>query len=480
MAIKYDYNIVTIGAGSAGLVTSYIASVIKAKSALIERHKMGGDCLNTGCVPSKALIKTAKVIGLMRKGEKFGLENIKYDINFSQVMEQVQNVVKKVEPHDSVERYTELGVKCYKNTAFIKSPHEVELDDGKIITAKNIVIATGARPAILPIPGLDTLDYITSDNIWKMRTLPKKILFLGGGPIGCEIAQCLARFGSDITIMDIFPTLLPREDPEIAKFVIDSFHRDGIKFEGNVKIQSFQKTETGGKVLYTQNDEQKELEFDKIFLATGRRANTEGLGLEKIGIELNKGGTIKTNDYLQTSVKNIYACGDVVGPYQFTHTAGHQAWYCAVNALFHPYKKFKVDYSVIPWVTYTDPEVAQVGLNETACINGNIPHEVTRYGIDDLDRAIADREDYGIVKLVTVPQKDKILGCTICCAGAGEMIGEYILAMKEKLGLNKILGTIHPYPTMIEANKYAAGEWKKSHAPEGILNFLEKFHNYQR
>ena len=477
---KYDYNIVSIGGGSAGLVTSYIGAVLKAKCALIERKKMGGDCLNTGCVPSKALIKTAKVIQNLKKSETYGLKDVSYKVDFTAVMDRVQNIIRKIEPHDSVERYTALGVDCYKNSATIISPNEIELDDGKKITAKNIVIATGAVPAILPIPGLDKLDYLHSDNIWELKSLPKRMLFLGGGPIGCELAQCFARLGSKVSIIDIAPTILPREDPQIASFVINSFTQDGIEFIGEAKIDRFEKTAEVEKIIYQKDGEQKVLEFDKIFLGTGRRANTQSLGIDKLGIKTNPNGTLVVNDYLQTSIKNIYACGDVAGPFQFTHMAAHQAWYCAVNSLFSPLKKFKVDYSVVPWVTYTDPEVAQVGENEISCKQKGIDYEVTCYGVDDLDRAIADSEDKGIIKLITEPKKDRILGCTICAQNAGEMIGEFILAMRNNVGINKILGTIHPYPTMIEANKYVAGEWKRKHAPQGILNFLNKFHNWRR
>lgn len=477
---KYDYNIISIGGGSGGLVTSYIGAILNAKVALIERNKMGGDCLNTGCVPSKALIKTAKTIQNFKKHKVYGLEDVSYKVNFSAVMEQVQEVVKKIEPHDSVERYTKLGVDCYKNNAKLISPHEVKLDDGKVLTAKNIVIATGATPTVLPISGLDKLDYLHSDNIWELKSLPKKMLFLGGGPIGCELAQCFARLGSEISILDIAPSILPREDPQIARYVIDTFAKDGIKFIGNAKIDRFEKTVSCEKVYYSKDGKNEIFEFDKIFLGLGRTPRTKGFGLEELGIKLNPNKVILVDDYMRSSIKNIYACGDVAGPYQFTHMAGHQAWYCAVNALFAPFKKFKIDYSVVPWVTYTDPEIAQVGENEISCKQKGIAYETTTYGIDDLDRAIADREDRGLVKIVTVPKKDKILGCTICSQNAGEMIGEFILAMKTKVGLNTILGTIHPYPTMIEANKYAAGQWKSKNAPQGILNFLKKFHNFRR
>ncbi len=477
---KKDYNIIVIGAGSAGLVSAFIGSVIKAKVALIEKHKMGGDCLNTGCVPSKALIRTGKILSYIKRSRDFGLKSAQVDFEFRDVMERVQNVIQKVEPHDSIERYTKLGVDCYTGSAKILSPHEVQVN-GRTLTTKNIIIATGARPAVPPIPGLDQVNYLTTDTLWNLRELPQKLVVAGGGPIGCELAQCFARLGSEVTVVEMLPDLLIREDEEASRTVRQQFIAEGIDVRVNSRCKEVVVQDGKQYMLVEKDDSTDWLEFDQVLIAVGRAANARGFGLEEIGVQLGPRGTVEVDQYLRTTThKNIYACGDVAGPFQFTHTAAHQAWYCAVNALFSPFKKFKVDYSVIPWCTFTDPEVARVGLNEKDAKEQGIPYEVVTYGIDDLDRAIADSEDKGYVKVLTVPGKDKILGVTIVGYHAGDLIAEYVLAMKHGLGLNQILGTIHIYPTMAEANKYAAGLWKKAHAPTGLLNFVRKFHTWRR
>ena len=477
---KKDFNVIVIGAGSAGLVSSYIAAAVKAKVALIEKHKMGGDCLNTGCVPSKALIRSAKILSYIKRHKDYGIKSAEATFNFADVMERVQTVIKKVEPHDSVERYTSLGVDCFTGAAKILSPNEVSVN-GKTLTTKNIIIATGARPAVPKIPGLDKVPYLTSDNIWELRELPKRLLVAGGGPIGSELVQCFARLGSKVTQIQRGPEIMKKEDEEISQAIRKRFTEEGVDVKVNSQFKEVVVEDGKQFVLVEKNGATERIEFDKILIATGRAANTKGFGLEEIGVKLTRQGTIEVDEYLRTTThKNIYACGDVAGPYQFTHTAAHQAWYCAVNALFSPLKKFKVDYSVIPWCTFTDPEVAQVGLNEKAAKAKGIPYEVTRYEIDDLDRAIADSEDHGVVKVLTVPGKDKILGVTILGYHAGDLMAEYVLAMKHGLGLNKILGTIHIYPTMAEANKFAAGIWKKAHAPEGLLKLIQKFHHWRR
>jgi dihydrolipoamide dehydrogenase len=477
---KKDYNIIVIGAGSAGLVSAYIGSVVKAKVAIIEKHKMGGDCLFTGCVPSKALIRTGKILSYIKRSQDFGLKSAQVDFEFTDVMERVQNVIQKIEPHDSSERYTKLGVDCITGSAKILSPHAVEVN-GKTLTTKNIIIATGARPAVPPIPGLDQVDYLTTDTIWNLRELPKKLMVMGGGPIGCELAQCFARLGSEVTLVEMFPDLLIREDEEASRIVRQSFLTDGIDVRTHSKCKEVVVQDGKRYMLVEKDGNTEQVEFDQLLVAVGRAANARGFGLEDIGVKLGPRGTVEVDQYLRTTThKNIYACGDVAGPFQFTHTAAHQAWYCAVNALFSPFKKFKVDYSVIPWATFTDPEVARVGLNEKEAKEQGIPYDVATYGIDDLDRAIADSEDHGYVKVLTPPGKDKILGVTIVGYHAGDLITEYVLAMKHCLGLNQILGTIHIYPTMAEANKYAAGIWKKDHAPTGLLNFIQKFHKWRR
>jgi len=476
---SFDRNLIVIGAGSAGLVSSYIAAAVKAKVTLIEKHKMGGDCLNTGCVPSKALLRSAKFISQTKQAEKYGCKNAKVEFDFKDVMQRVHKVIEDIEPHDSIERYTKLGVECIQGDAKLKGPWTVEVN-GNQLSARNIIIATGARPFIPPIKGLESIEYYTSDTIWNLTELPKRMVVLGGGPIGCELAQCFARYGSEVTQVEMAAGIMLREDPEIANMVSESFNRDGITIlTDHMATEVIQ--ENGSNVLLCKhNDENVKVPFDALLVAVGRKAFTEGIWDDGLQIELQKNGKLVLNEFLQTNYPNIYACGDVAGPYEFTHTAAHQAWYASVNSLFGSFKKFKVDYSVIPWCTFTEPEVARVGLNEQDAKQQGTEYEVTTYDISDLDRAIADGEAHGVVKVLTVPGKDKILGVTIVGDHAGDLIAEYVTAMKYKLGLNKILGTIHIYPTMAEANKYAAGEWKRAHAPEKILNWIEKFHAFRR
>ena len=481
---SFDRNVIVIGAGSAGLVTSYIAAAVKAKVTLIEKHKMGGDCLNTGCVPSKALIKSAKLLSNMKRAEEFGFKSATAEWNFADVMERVQRVIREVEPHDSIARYTELGVECLTGTATIVSPWAVEFTaaDGakKTLTTKNIVIAAGAQPLVPPIPGLAECGYLTSDTLWGLRELPKRLLVLGGGPIGSELTQCFARFGSQVSQVEMGSRILMREDPEVSELITQAFKKDGVAVLTGHKAKQVV-VENGEKILICEHDGREvRLPFDQILVAVGRTANVTGYGLEALGIPIRANKTVETNDYLQTLYPNIYACGDVTGPYQFTHVGAHQAWYAAVNALFGRFKKFKADYRVIPWATFTEPEVARVGLSESEAKEKKIPHEVTLYGLDDLDRAIADSEAHGFVKVITVPGKDTILGATIVGDHAGDILIEFVTAMKYGLGLNKILGTIHTYPTLGEANKYAAGVWKRNHQPTKLLEWVAKFHNWER
>jgi pyruvate/2-oxoglutarate dehydrogenase complex dihydrolipoamide dehydrogenase (E3) component/uncharacterized membrane protein YdjX (TVP38/TMEM64 family) len=480
----FDRNLVVIGAGSAGLVSAYIAAAVKAKVTLIERHRMGGDCLNTGCVPSKALIKSARVLATIRRAREYGLKSAAAEFDFADIMERVQRVVKTVEPHDSVERYTGLGVECLEGEAKIVSPWEVEVKlkggETRRLSTRSIVIAAGARPFVPPIPGIEKMDCFTSDTVWELRKLPRRLVVLGGGPIGAELTQAFARFGSKVTQVEMLERILPREDAEFSEMVAKRFRQEGVDVRTGHKAKQFL-LENGRKVLVCEHaGADVHIEFDALLCAVGRVANTKGYGLEELGIPVTKARTVETNDYLQTIYPNIYACGDVAGPYQFTHTAAHQAWFASVNALFGSFRKFRADYSVIPWATFTDPEVARVGLNELEAKERNIPYEVSVYGIDELDRAIADEEAHGVVKVLTVPGKDRILGVTIAGEHAGDLIAEFVAAMRHGFGLNKILGTIHIYPTLAEANKYAAGVWKKAHAPHGLLAKAEKFHAWMR
>ncbi|MCW5636904.1 MAG: FAD-dependent oxidoreductase [Rubrivivax sp.] len=480
---KFDRNMVVIGAGAAGLVTSYIAAAVKAKVTLVEQHRMGGDCLNYGCVPSKALIKTATLVRQMRHSADYGVKRAEFELDFAQVMDRVASVVKAIEPHDSVERYTGLGVDVRLGRALIVDPWHVQITaaDGsgtQTLSTRSIVVATGAAPLVPPLPGLDVVGYRTSDTLWDLRELPRRLVVLGGGPIGCELAQAFARLGSQVTQIEMLPRLMVREDEEVSHHVRGALESDGVTVLTGHKAlrcgvddgQRWIEVEAGGSA--------RRITFDLLLCAVGRVARLAGFGLEELGIPTQR--TVVTDEYLQTIYPNILAAGDVAGPFQFTHTASHQAWYAAVNGLFGTFKRFKADYSVIPWCTFTDPEVARVGLNEQEAKEKGIAFEVTRYGIDDLDRAIADSAAHGWVKVLTVPGKDRILGVTIVGVHAGDLLVEYVLAMRHGLGLNKILGTIHTYPTLAEANKYAAGEWKRAHAPHRLLRWVERYHAWRR
>jgi pyruvate/2-oxoglutarate dehydrogenase complex dihydrolipoamide dehydrogenase (E3) component/uncharacterized membrane protein YdjX (TVP38/TMEM64 family) len=476
---QFDNNLLVIGAGSAGLVSAYIAAAVKSKVTLIEKHKMGGDCLNTGCVPSKAIIRSSRINHYLQRATDYGLKNVSGEVDFAAVMKRVDRVIKTIEPHDSVQRYTELGVNCLQGEAKIISPWQVEVN-GEIISARHIIIASGGRPAIPHIHGIEQVDYLTSDTIWQLQTLPEHLLVVGGGPIGCELAQAFHRLGSSVTMI-VRSQLLPKEDDDVVAQVAARFQEEGIRVLSQSDI--IHAEQQGGQIKLTLSLNKSDditVSGDQLLLAVGRQANTESLGLETVGIERTASGTVAVDAYLRTACPTIFACGDVAGPYQFTHVAAHQAWYAAVNSLFGGLKTFKVDYSVIPWVTFCDPEIARVGLNEQEAQQQNIDYEITRYEIDDLDRAIADSEAHGFVKILTVPGKDKILGVTIVGYHASELIAEYILAMRHGLGLNKMLSTIHIYPTLSEANKYAAGVWKKAHQPEKLLRWVEKFHQFRR
>lgn len=476
---KYDANLVVIGAGSGGLVSALIAAAVKSKVILIERHKMGGDCLNTGCVPSKAILRSAKVASTMSRAEEFGFEPVDVKPVFSKVMKRVHKIIETIEPHDSIERFTGLGVECVTGEAEIIDKHTVRVGD-RDITTKSIIIAAGARPFVPPIEGVQDIDYLTSDNVWELEELPERLVVLGGGPIGCELSQAFAKLGSKVTMVEMMGQLMGREDTDVADLITEKFKSDGINVLTDHKAVKF--TNDGEKILHCETDNGPvEIPFDKVLIAVGRKANSDGMNLEKFGIKLRRNGTIETDEYLRTDVPNIFAVGDIAGPYQFTHTASHQAWFATVNALFGFAKKFKVDYRVIPWATFTSPEVARVGLSEREAKEKGLDVQVTRYGIDDLDRAIADGEAHGFIKVITPKGgKDTILGVTIVGNHAGELIAEYVLAMKHNLGLNKILGTIHLYPSMAEANKFVAGNWKRANQPLGLLKWVEKFHTWRR
>ncbi len=485
---KFDRNLIVIGGGAGGLVSAYIAAAVKAKVSLIEANKMGGDCLNTGCVPSKALIRSGKLRQQMMHADTYGLPSHTPEVDFRQVMQRVTKVIAEIEPHDSVERYTGLGVDVIQGYAKIKNPWTVEIarNDGQTqeLTAPSIVIAAGGEPFVPPLPGIEESGYLTSDTLWDhLSTLekpPENLVILGGGPIGCELAQSLSRLGSKVTQIEMLPQIMIREDADVAGVVKNRLESEGVRVLTNHKAL---RCETVGysqtkQIVVEHEGQEIPIAYDLLIAAVGRRSRLKGYGLEDLGIETDK--PLEVNAFLQTTYPNIYVAGDVAGSYQFTHTAAHQAWYAAVNALFGKFRKFSVDYSVIPWTTFTDPEVARVGISENEAKEKGIAYEVTKFDIGELDRAIADSSAHGFVKVLTVPNKDKILGVVIVGEHAGDLLAEFVLAMKYKLGLNKILGTIHSYPTLAEANKYVAGEWKRGHAPEGVLKWLGKYHDWVR
>ena len=480
----FDRNLVVIGAGAGGLVSAYIAAAVKAKVTLIESHKMGGDCLNFGCVPSKALIRSAKMAMQLKKAHELGVADAAGRVDFAAVMKRVHAVIADIEPHDSVERYTGLGVEVLRGHARITSPWSVDvtLADGTTqkLTTKNIVIAAGASPFVPPIPGLKEAGFLTSDTVWGLTELPKRLVVLGGGPIGSELAQSFARLGSAVTQVEMAPRVMVREDPEVSELIAASLRADGVQLLTGHQAVRVEVVDGQKRLIAKRQGDEIVIPFDELLCAVGRSPRVAGYGLEELDIPLTPRKTIETNAYLQTLYPNIYAVGDVAGPFQFTHTAAHQAWYAAVNALFGRFRRFKADYRVIPWATFTDPEVARVGLSESEAKEQGVAYEVTKYGLEDLDRAIADGAAHGFVKVLTVPGKDKILGVTIVGEHAGDLLAEYVLAMKHGLGLNKVLGIIHTDPTLSEANKYVAGEWKRAHTPKRLLDWVGRYHAWER
>ncbi len=483
---RFDRNLVVIGAGAAGLVSSFIGATVRAKVTLVEASKMGGDCLNYGCVPSKALIKSARIAEAMRHADRYGLVGAQPRFSFKAVMGRVHDVIAAVEPHDSVERYTSLGVDVVKGYARIVDPWTVEItrNDGTIqhLTTRAIVIAAGAEPLVPELPGLTNSGYLTSDTLWeefaRLDEMPRRIIVLGGGPIGSELSQAFARLGAEVTQVERGERLLPREDSDVSELARKSQEASGVRVLSGREALRVENDGSGKRLIVANGASDQAIAFDALIVAVGRKARLSGYGLEELGIETER--TVVTDEYLATIYPNIYAAGDVAGPYQFTHVAAHQAWFASVNALFGQIKRFKADYRVIPWTTFIDPEVARVGLNEQEASERGIPHEVTVFPLHELDRAIADSATKGFVKVLTPPGKDRILGATIVGEHAGELLAEYVLAIKHGLGLNKIMATIHTYPTMAEANKYAAGEWKKKHAPQGLLNLAERYHAWRR
>ncbi|HDX8642306.1 FAD-dependent oxidoreductase [Aeromonas dhakensis] len=480
---RYDYNLLVIGAGAGGLVTSYIAAAVKAKVALIEKHKMGGDCLNSGCVPSKALIRSARFAAEQRRAGELGFNPSQAIADFAAVMERVARVITEVEPHDSIERYQGLGVECIEGEARLVSPWEVEVN-GQRLASRHIVLATGARPLVPELPGLEQVPWLTSDSLWQLRSAPRQLLVLGGGPIGCELAQSFALLGVPVTLVELSDQLLPREDREVAELLAEQLARDGVRVLTGWRAERADYLPAAAdlpiRLQLRRGDETQIIEGDQLLLALGRVANVSGFGLEALGVELAPRGTVAVDGFLATNYPSILAVGDVAGPYQLTHAAAHQGWYAAVNALFSPFKRFRADYRVMPAAIYTTPEIARVGLNQKEARAQGIPFELTRFELAELDRAIADGERQGFIEVLTVPGKDQILGASIVGTHAGERIAEFVLAMRHRLGLGKILATIHAYPTLMEGNKYVAGEWRRARQPATLLALLTRYHRWRR
>lgn len=476
---KFDANVVVIGGGSAGLVSAIIAVGAKAKTILIEKDRMGGDCLNTGCVPSKSLLRSGRIMSYIRRAGDYGIEGAAATVNFARVMERVQQVIKTIEPHDSMERFTSLGVECIAGDARIISPYSVEVN-GRTINTRSIIIATGARPIVPPVPGLNEVGYLTSDTIWTLRELPRRLLVVGGGPIGCELAQAFNNLGAEVTQVDMAKRIMPREDVEVSEAVMAQFRKQGIQLLTSHKLTRFGK-EGDTKFMEAEHEgETVRVEFDEVLLAIGRKANVEGFGLEELNMPLTAQGTVEVNNAMQTAFPNIFACGDVAGPYQFTHMASFQAFFAAINSLLGGWWRLRARYNVVPWATFTDPEVARVGLSEAEAKSRGIKYEVTRYDMDHHDRSLADGEAHGFIKVLTVPNKDKILGVTIVGYHAGELIGEFVFAMTHGMGLKKIAAVTHIYPTLLEGNKFAANAWRNKRLPEKYFPWMEKFFRWQR
>jgi pyruvate/2-oxoglutarate dehydrogenase complex dihydrolipoamide dehydrogenase (E3) component/uncharacterized membrane protein YdjX (TVP38/TMEM64 family) len=475
---RFDRNLIVIGAGAAGLVTSYIAATVRAKVTLIEKAEMGGDCLNRGCVPSKALIRAARVAAEIRGGSRFGVEAGPARIDYAAVMQHVRGAIQRIEPHDSPERYRGLGVEVLQAEARLVSPWEVEVD-GRRLSARHIVIATGARPFVPPIPGLAEAHFRTSDTIWDMATLPRRLLVLGGGPIGCELAQSFARLGAEVTLVEMAGQLLGREDTDAADAVQAALEADGVRVLLGHKAVEVRAGPP--QVLRAEHDGGTvELACDELLVAIGRTANVDGFGLQKLGIPLRANRTIETDEFLRTKFPNILCVGDVTGPYQLTHAGAHQAWYAAVNALFGGFRSFRADYRVIPACTYTEPEAARVGLSEREAAESGTEVEVVRYALGELDRAVAEGATAGFVKVLVAPGKDRILGASVVGERAGETIALFALAMKQGIGLDRILGTVFAYPTFAESAKAVAGERRKRHKPERLLAWAGRYHRWRR
>ena len=467
VADQEKYNVVVIGAGTAGLVTAAGTTGLGGRVALIERNLMGGDCLNFGCVPSKAVISSARLIQQIRDAEKWGLDRQQPEFAFEKIFDRMRARRAKIAPNDSQERFESLGVDVFRGQARFVSPHEIEVN-GQRLRGKNFVIATGSRAVIPKIEGIDTVPYFTNETIFdELKEKPESMIVLGGGPIGCELAQTFRRLGVEVTIIQRGDHLLPREDRDVAEFLERRLINEGVRIIKNADARSVA-ISGAGKVALEFLDRQSgriaERTFfaDALLIAIGRTPNFQRLDLKSVGVEVNERG-VRVNDYLQTSQPHIYAAGDVIGPFLFTHMADAQARVVVRNILVpFQFLRQKMDYSVVPWCTYTDPEVAHVGLGEKEAKQKNVDYDLFAVPLEDLDRAVVESEDVGFAKVLTAKGSDKILGATIVGPHAGDLLHELVLAMKAGIGLGTVASTIHAYPTFAEFARKAGDKYNKT------------------
>jgi len=451
---KPEFDIVVIGGGSGGLVVAAGGSTLGAKVALVEKHRLGGDCLWYGCVPSKTLIKSARIAYEMRNAQRWALTPAGPAPQIARVMERVRDVIAQIEPNDSPERFRGLGVDVIFGEGHFVAPEAFEVN-GRRLTAKTFVIATGSRPSVPPVPGLDQVPYLTNETVFDLREPVPSLVVVGSGPIGSELAQAFRRLGSEVTVVDMAPGTLPREDPDLAAVVHEQLASEGIRFHFNATLTGV--SGSAGAISVTikgKDGAEQTLRSTHLLLAAGRRLNTEGLGLEAAGVAMDK-GRIVVDDRLRTSQSHIYVAGDAAGGLQFTHLAEHHAGIVLRHAIFK--LKWVKPSNVLPWCTYTDPELARVGLSETEAKERNVDHRVYRFPFEDIDRARAEGETHGFAKLVTDP-KGKVLGAAIVGPHAGELIAELALAITKGLSAKDISGVIHTYPTLASISRRVADQ----------------------
>ncbi len=482
------YNVVVIGAGTAGLVTAAGTAGLGGRVALVEANKMGGDCLNFGCVPSKALIRTARVAALMRHADLYALDPVRPAVDYGRVARRVKGLRARIEPHDSVERFEGLGVDVFLGRAALESAHTVRVGD-TLLRSRHIVLATGGRAAIPEIPGLKEAGYETNETLFERETPPGRLLVMGGGPIGCELAQAMARLGAQVTVVDRGAQLLHREDADVAALLKTQLQKDGVRLLLRGRVESVVPGRgTAHRVLVRQEEKpgtpaiSVEVEADTILIAAGRVPNVEGLGLDRAGVSCTPRG-ITVNAYLQASRRNIYAAGDVCGGHQFTHFAEYQARVVVRNILLAPLLglgRARADDRVVPWTTFTEPEVARVGLNEKDAAQAGVSCDVHRFDYADLDRAILESDDTGFVKVLTPRGRGTLLGATVTGSGAGELIHELALAMKQGAGLAALSSMIHVYPTLSQAVQRTGDAFMRTRLTPRARAIFSRLYAWQR